>query len=201
MNETIYGSLHDSPRKRMMSELLDKTTQGYTLGQPNNLRIKLLNENATMPQRNNPTDSGLDLYASEDVIIEPGETAIVKTGVAIALPSGHEAQIRPRSGITAKTKLRVQLDTIDEAYRGELGIIVDNISQFITNDNYDWAWSVADCPVGVKKPCRLGTYQIRKGDKLAQLVIAKYETPTIVQVAELDETDRGLNGFGSSGTQ
>lgn len=200
MNETIYGSLHDSPRKRMMSELLDKTTQGYTLGQPNNLRIKLLNENATMPQRNNPTDSGLDLFASEDVIIEPGETAIVKTGVAIALPSGHEAQIRPRSGITAKTKLRVQLGTIDEAYRGELGIIVDNISQFITNDSYDWAWSVAGYPIEAKKPCLDGSYKIRKGDKLAQLVIAKYETPQIVQVAELDETDRGANGFGSSGT-
>src|SRR5690625_7599000 len=90
--------------------------------------FKRLNDDAILPTKAHPTDSGFDLYASADVIIEPGETVIVPTGIAVELPIGYEAQIRPRSGVTAKTKLRVQLGTIDQDYRGEVGVIVDNIS-------------------------------------------------------------------------
>src|SRR5690625_3409617 len=93
----------------------------------NKIGFKRLNDDAIIPTKAHPTDSGYDLYASEDVIIEPGDTAIVKTGIAVELPAGNEAQIRPRSGVTAKTKLRVQLGTIDREYRGEIGVIVDNI--------------------------------------------------------------------------
>src|SRR5699024_2229420 len=80
---------------------------------------KRLNGAAILPSKAHPTDSGYDLYASEDVIIEPGETAVVPTGIAVQLPEGYEAQVRPRSGVTAKTKLRVQLGTIDNGYTGE----------------------------------------------------------------------------------
>src|SRR5690606_23673394 len=90
--------------------------------------FKRLNDNAIIPTKAYPTDSGFDLYASEDVIIEPGETVVVPTGIAVELPPGYEATVRPRSGITAKTKLRVQLGTIDNEYRGEIGVIVDNIT-------------------------------------------------------------------------
>lgn len=159
------------------------------------LRIKLLSENATIPTRNNPTDSGLDLYAAEDAIIEPGETVIVKTDIAIELDSGYEAQIRPRSGVTSKSKLRVQLGTVDADYRGNVGIIVDNThaveraygiggSQDLTTDT----------------PAPLGTYVIHKGAKLAQLVVAPIELPSVEVVDELNDTARGNNGFGSSGT-
>lgn len=159
------------------------------------LRIKLLSENATIPTRNNPTDSGLDLYAAEDVIIEPGETVVVKTDIAIELDSGYEAQIRPRSGVTSKSKLRVQLGTVDADYRGNVGIIVDNThaveraygiggSQDLTTDT----------------PAPLGTYVIHKGAKLAQLVVAPIELPSVEVVDELNATARGSNGFGSSGT-
>lgn len=137
------------------------------------LLIKKLTEDAIVPFKANISDSGFDLFANEDVIIGPGETVIVKTGIAIQLPEGHEAQIRPRSGITAKTKLRVQLGTIDESYRGELGIIVDNIGSDF--------------------------FEINKGMKLAQLVIAPVAHPTIEIVDELNETKRGNNGFGSTG--
>lgn len=158
------------------------------------LRIKLLSENATIPTRNNPTDSGLDLYAAEDVIIEPGETVIVKTDIAIELDSGYEAQIRPRSGVTSKSKLRVQLGTVDADYRGNVGIIVDNThaveraygiggSQDLTTDT----------------PAPLGTYVIHKGAKLAQLVVAPIELPSVEVVGELNDTARGNKGFGSSG--
>lgn len=170
------------------------------------LRIKLLSENAMIPTRHNPTDSGLDLYAAEDVIVEPGETAIVKTDIAIELDSGYEAQIRPRSGVTAKTKLRVQLGTVDADYRGNVGIIVDNIAPInvkyideyfsVANEsletrNHSWEY-VATYPKG--------TYKIRKGDKLAQIVVVPVELPSVEVVDELNDTARGNNGFGSSGT-
>lgn len=137
------------------------------------LKIKLLNDQAKLPVKENISDSGFDLFAAEDYIVEPGCTSIVGTGISIGLPRGFEGQIRPRSGITAKTKLRVQLGTIDESYRGELGIIVDNIGSDL--------------------------FKINKGMKLAQLVIAPVAHPTIKIVDELNETKRGNNGFGSTG--
>src|SRR5690554_1663739 len=101
----------------------------------NNLPLKIgfkrLSENAVLPTKAHANDSGFDLYASKDVIIEPGKTAVVPTGIAVQLPEGYEAQVRPRSGVTSKTKLRVQLGTIDESYRGDIGIIVDNIAHKI----------------------------------------------------------------------
>ena len=164
------------------------------------LRIKLLSENATIPTRHNPTDSGLDLYAAEDVIIEPGETVIVKTDIAIELASGYEAQVRPRSGITYKTKLRVQLGTVDSDFRGNVGIIVDNIAQPLgEQDN-----QLSDVANKVIKfgiyPYDVNSYLIRKGDKLAQLVVVPIELPSVEVVDELNDTARGNNGFGSSGT-
>lgn len=158
------------------------------------LRIKLLSENATIPTRHNPTDSGLDLYAAEDVIIEPGETAIVKTDIAIELASGYEAQVRPRSGITSKSKLRVQLGTVDADYRGNVGIIVDNIAQPL-GEQANQLHDVAD------KLVKFDIYTlVRKGDKLAQLVVVPVELPSVEVVDELNDTARGNNGFGSSGT-
>src|SRR5690625_5087112 len=88
--------------------------------------FKKLTEDAVFPVKAHPTDSGFDLFASEDIGIEPGETVVIKTGIAVSLPDCYEAQVRPRSGVTSKTKLRVQLGTIDNDYTGEIGIIVDN---------------------------------------------------------------------------
>lgn len=165
------------------------------------LRIKLLSENATIPTRNNPTDSGLDLYAAEDVVIEPGETVIVKTDIAIELDSGYEAQIRPRSGVTAKSKLRVQLGTVDADYRGNVGIIVDNIAPVSTDYTKPFYLGVNSDPVqGAPTDTLVFTYKIRKGDKLAQLVVVPIELPSVEVVDELNDTVRGNNGFGSSGT-
>ncbi|MCW0998169.1 dUTP diphosphatase, partial [Streptococcus anginosus] len=92
----------------------------------NTLEIKLLSKNAIMPKRANPTDSGLDLYVSETITIPAHTTTIVKTDIAINLPYGYEGQVRPRSGKSLKTKLRVALGTIDKTYHKEIGIITDN---------------------------------------------------------------------------
>ena len=138
----------------------------------NNLNIKLLSDNATIPTRAYPTDSGLDLYVSETVTIPPRTTKLVKTDVAIELPVGYEGQVRPRSGTSLKTKLRVALGTIDQTYHKEIGIITDNIS---------------DKPIVVEK-----------GQRLAQLVVTPVVYPEVNEVERFEnESDR--SGYGSTG--
>lgn len=142
---------------------------------PMNVNIKRLNKHAVIPQYAKAGDSGFDLVATEDVIIAPGETALIPTGLAFEIPQGYEMQIRPRSGISLRTKLRVQLGTVDSGYRGEIGVIVDN--------NH-----------GVK-------YRIEKGYRIAQGVIAPVASATFTEVDELGGSDRGEEGFGSSGVK
>lgn len=153
--------------RKIIKKLLNK--KEYKM---NNLNIKLLSENATTPTRANPTDSGLDLYVSETVNIPPRTTKVVKTDIAIELPIGYEGQVRPRSGTSLKTKLRVALGTIDQTYHKEIGIITDNIS---------------DKPIIVQK-----------GQRLAQLVIAPVVYPDANVVKEFEYvSDR--SGYGSTG--
>jgi len=145
-----------------------KTWVGYN----ENLNIKRLSDNAILPKRANEFDSGLDLYASEDVTVKAGKTLIIPTDIAIELPIGYEAQVRPRSGMSVKTKLRVVLGTIDRTYHDRIGIIADNIGT---------------------QP-----YEVKKGDRVAQLVIAPVVYPAAQEVKEFSyESDRG--GFGSTG--
>ena len=171
------------------------------------LQVKRLTETATLPTKAHPTDSGFDLYADEDAIIKPQGTVVIKTGIAIKLPEGYEAEVRPRSGITSKTKLRVQQGTIDNAYRGEIGIIVDNIS--VTSG---FQLNHEDIPnetlvSTVNKDLKVANGEhdmnailIQKGDKIAQLVVNKIPMfSEVEEVEELGETDRGDKGFGSSG--
>ena len=163
--------------------------------------FKRLSDDAIIPTKAHPTDSGYDLFAAEDVIIEPGDTAVVKTGIAVDLPKGFEAQVRPRSGVTAKTKLRVQLGTIDQDYRGEIGVIVDNINSFST-DNLVSLLTYIDGKTGLDNNGDLygeGTYLIRKGEKIAQLVVQHLPQIIAEEVYNLEETERGDAGFGSTG--
>lgn len=155
------------------------------------VRIKRLREDAVIPSYAHETDAGFDLYAAEDVIIEPGETALVPTGIAIDIPQGYEIQLRPRSGITRMTKLRVQLGTIDAGYRGDIGVIVDNIYPEVNVLNGSTARLKAE-----------RTYRINKGDRIAQAVLAPIAQAAFAQVEEFDgDTERGENGFGSSGVR
>jgi dUTP pyrophosphatase len=141
------------------------------------VKIVKLNKDATIPEYAHPTDAGADVFAVEETRLEPGETKIVKTGIAVAVPAGYEIQVRPRSGLSLKSGLRIANapGTIDADYRGEIGIIM-------TNTN------------GIP-------YVIDKNMKIAQLVIAP--TPMIrwnvvKSVEELGTTERGEGGFGST---
>ncbi|MED2979498.1 deoxyuridine 5'-triphosphate nucleotidohydrolase [Bacillus swezeyi] len=168
-----------------------------------NVNIKRLSPDAQIPQYAHTSDACFDLVAAEDVVIEPGETALVKTGLAFEIPEGYEMQIRPRSGISLKTKLRVQLGTVDCGYTGEVGVIVDNISHRSL-----WKKIFTHLPLNLQnerggqetnRSYYYGTYLIRKGDRLAQAVIKPVEQAAFTEVAELGDSDRGAGGFGSSG--
>lgn len=133
-----------------------------------------LSDEAVEPIRAHTTDAGLDLYTATNAKILPRSTVTIPTDLAINLPPGFEAQIRPRSGVTSKTPLRVALGTIDSGYHGNIGIIVDNLSD--------------------------EAYEVPKHYKLAQLVISPIVTPQVRMVSEFNnDTERGNNGFGSSG--
>lgn len=184
---------------------------------PLTIGFKRLSENATLPTKAHASDSGWDLFAAEDVIIAPGDTVVIPTDIATQLPPGFEAQVRPRSGITSKTKLRVQLGTIDNAYRGNIGIIVDNISlmtyeledygdgleiDYVRTNGLQTVDNSGYTPLGnilTEDSVPLGTYIIRKHDKIAQLVVQPIPQTVAVEITELGESARGENGWGSSG--
>lgn len=174
---------------------MDKTSNLNIVG------FKKLNEGAVIPTRAHETDSGFDLYANEDVIIYPEETKVIKTNIAVILPEGLEAQVRPRSGITSRTNLRVQLGTIDNGYRGDIGIIVDNIS----SKNTFKELGLRRIDGGKENPQT--SYQsmstiIKKGDKIAQLVVQHLPEVISVEVeGDVEETERGENGYGSTDTK
>ncbi|KQL49372.1 deoxyuridine 5'-triphosphate nucleotidohydrolase [Brevibacillus choshinensis] len=164
------------------------------------VKIKKLHPDAVIPQYARAMDAGFDLVAVEDVIIAPGQSAKVPTGLAFALPEGFELQVRPRSGISAKTKLRLSNSpgTVDAGYRGEVCVLVDNIripSQERTNVCLD----ASEKETTVEQVVDSNSYLIKKGDRIAQGVIAIVPIALFEVVDELDETERGAGGFGSSG--
>ena len=139
------------------------------------LKIKKMNEDATIPNFAHKGDAGMDLYSIEEVIIPPTESRLIKTGVSIALPKNTEAQIRPRSGLALKYSVTVlnTPGTIDEGYRGEIGIILINHGK--------------------------EEFIVTKNMKIAQMVVKPIYDINILEVNELNDTDRGEGGFGSTG--
>lgn len=141
-----------------------------------NVNIKRLSADATTPTYAHTTDACFDLYAVCSVVIGPGETVLVPTGLAFEIPPGYEMQIRPRSGITLKTPLRVQLGTVDSGYVGEVGVLVDN-TEWKSNGLADTIGIVGGDFIKTEgyfnEYVRVpeGSYIIRKGDRIAQAVI------------------------------
>ena len=173
-----------------------------------NIKVKKLHKDAIIPTKAHASDAGFDIYALEDKLIEPGETALIKTGLAFELPPGYEMQIRPRSGITLKTKLRVQLGTVDAGYRSEVGVIVDNITPPIYESNGDLAMTdvvvsingLNDDTTFARTHCfPSGTHYIPKGTRIAQAVIQRLPDVELIEVESLEESERGEGGFGSTG--
>ncbi len=138
------------------------------------IRIKKLHPDAILPgyAHGAQEDAGLDLRSVERVILRPGASQAVPTGLAIELPPGYEAQVRPRSGLGLKHSITVNFGTIDPGYRGEIRVIMFNLGH-------------AD-------------YTIEKGDRIAQLIVARYEAIEWEE-GELGDSARGARGFGSSG--
>lgn len=162
---------------------------------PLKIGFKRLSENAVIPTKAHVSDSGYDLYAAQDVVIAPGETVVIPTDIAVVLPENHEGVVRPRSGITSRTSLRIQLGSIDNSYRGNIGIIVDNISAF-DHDLEPFYTDISVDSVGFANM----NYEIKRGDKIAQLVVQQLPQTIAVEITdELDSTERGGRGFGSSG--
>ena len=139
------------------------------------INVVKLHKDAVVPTYGTTGAAGFDFCSVDNVIVEPGQTVIVKTGLAMAICEGFEIQVRPRSGMSVKTKIRVANSpgTIDSDYRGEIGIIVDNIG---TED-----------------------YEIHVGDRIAQGVLSIVPQASFISVDSLDETERGAGGYGSTG--
>ena len=149
------------------------------------VNIRRISDTAITPVKSHTQDACFDLFANEDVVLKYGETRVVPTGIAIELPDGYYADVRPRSGITSKSALRVHLGTIDSNYRGDIGIICENASHrklaSMNHMNTD--------------------IEINRGSKIAQLLIQKLPEIELVEVNELSDSERGINGFGSTGTK
>ncbi|XP_011783960.1 PREDICTED: deoxyuridine 5'-triphosphate nucleotidohydrolase, mitochondrial isoform X2 [Colobus angolensis palliatus] len=137
------------------------------------LRFARLSEHATAPTRGSPRAAGYDLYSAYDYTIPAMEKALVKTDIQIALPSGCYGRVAPRSGLAAKHFIDVGAGVIDEDYRGNVGVVLFNF--------------------GKEK------FEVKKGDRIAQLICERIFHPEIEEVQALDDTERGSGGFGSTG--
>ena len=160
--------------------------------------IEFCNSNAKMPAYAHLTDSGMDIFALEDITIAPGETKLVPTGLKVAIPAGYELQVRPKSGRCLKTKLRVANTpgTIDAGYRDEIGVIIDNIEPFIKSAQMDEAGRLYNVEFG-------SSYTIGAGEKFAQLVLYEVPKAAFYQVESVGtiDNDGRAGGFGSTGVK
>lgn len=142
------------------------------------IKLVKLTNNARIPEYKTTGSAGFDFYCIENVTIEPKKNAVlIRTGLSVAIPEGYEMQIRPRSGLSFKTMLRIPNSpgTIDSDYRGEIKIIVENI--------------------GSEK------IEIKEGDRIAQGIINKVPQANFIEVEKLDDTDRSDGGFGHTDTK
>ena len=180
MIEEIKQEDELSDSKKELLEIVIRSSSKVALDLAKNpreripVRIQILNDKVKIPEYAHSSDAGADIYLYEDIEIPPHKTIIIPTGFKVAIPAGYEIQIRPRSGLSAKTPLRIanSVGTIDSEYRGEVGIIMENTGNL--------------------------TQKLNAGDKIAQMVISPIPMIQWKKVEELDETDRGAGGFGST---
>ena len=137
------------------------------------LHIKKLSATAIIPKYIHPHDAGMDLYSNETITLQPQERKLISTGIAMAIPSGYVGLIWDKSGIAANHGLKTMAGVIDSGYRGEIKILIHNLSS---------------------RP-----YTVQSGTKIAQMLIQPVVQNEIIEVKELDDTSRGVGGFGSTG--
>jgi dUTP pyrophosphatase len=139
------------------------------------IKVKKLHQDAIIPKYAHEGDAGMDIYAIEDSVIYPKEIKLISTGLSFEVPKGFEIQVRPKSGLAINHGLTITNSpgTLDSGYRGELKVILQNESK--------------------------EHYQIKKGEKIAQIVLARYEQAEIQETLDLEKSSRGDGGFGSTG--
>ena len=140
------------------------------------LKVRRLDGRARLPTRAYPGDAGLDLYALQNGVLEPGERASIRTGIAVEIPDGEAGLVLPRSGLAARHGIALvnAPGLIDAGYRGEIRVLLLNTD-------------------------RDAAFMIGAGDRIAQLVLVRVQTPAVVEVEELEVSERGAGGFGSTG--
>ena len=137
------------------------------------IKVKKLHVEAKLPTYANPQDAGMDFFSNETLIVYPGERKLISTGISMAIPDGYVGLLWDKSGIATKHGIKTMAGVIDSGYRGEIKILVHNLSKNL--------------------------YKIEKGNKIAQMLIQPVEQKKIIESSELDETERGEGGFGSTG--
>lgn len=167
------------------------------------LEIKLLSNNATLPKRTDDLSAGYDIYSAETVILEPQQKALIATDLAVNIPKGYVGLLTSRSGVSSKTHLVVETGKIDADYTGHMKI---NIKNDYDDDGAETIFlrDISNEKIFEEKRnlYKRVSYQINKGDRLAQLVIVPIFTGEVELVDDFtDETARGTKGFGSSGTR
>ena len=137
------------------------------------IKVKRINSDAVIPSYAKDGDAGFDLHSTEEKILASGEKAVIKTGIKMEIPNGYFGSIRDRSGLAAKYSLHCLAGGVDSGYRGEIGVVMINLGK--------------------------EEFKINKGDRIAQMLIQRFERVEIEEVEELNESSRGENGFGSTG--
>ncbi|KAL4241390.1 Deoxyuridine 5'-triphosphate nucleotidohydrolase [Abortiporus biennis] len=158
-------------KKRKMSPADGEQQQ--PLAPVSNLLIKRLSEKAKLPTRGSPLSAGYDLYSAERKVIPAHGKALVDTQISIAVPAGTYGRVAPRSGLASKFMIDTGAGVIDADYRGVVFVLLFNLSD--------------------------KDFQVEEGDRIAQLIIERIQTPDVLEVDDLDETLRGAGGFGSTG--
>ena len=144
------------------------------------IEVKRLSNTSQAPTSSHSGDAGLDLYANEDVFIKTGETATIRTGISLGIPKGFYGKIEDRSSL-ASTGIRTGAGVVDSGYNGEIKIVLHNLNN--KNDSGHLGHG----------------YQIRKGQRIAQLIVQSVIPVRLVEVEALETSERGANGFGSTG--
>ena len=208
--DTLKGELKDD-RVDFLKRYIGLMTNAFTEDMPIGKKIMEipieLEDDVELPKYVHVGDAGIDIRASKDYDILPGETELIKTGIKMAIPQGYEIQVRPRSGLSLKTKMRVANapGTIDSNYRGEIGIIIDNIEPPIKDITYEHVLNEDGTVKELKvtsilhgAPCH-----IQKGDRIAQLVLSEVPLAHFYKVENISvfDSERGEDGFGSSGKE
>ncbi len=139
------------------------------------IQIKKLNQKAKLPEYAHLSDAGMDLFSVENVNIKPGERVVCQIGIAMRIPDGYVGLIWDKSGVASKSGIKTMGGVIDSGYRGGVGVVLQNLSK--------------------------EDYNIKSGDQVAQMLIQKVESPKIEEVDNLDSTERGEGGFGSTGVR